>query len=134
VLQQHPTLAFTYAVAILYTSDRRAQATMDLLQAPLEMAEGHWRAEGNLSRLGQVLSFKTMVAWFQEIPKSWRGPGSAEMLPWDVFWRSLQLIGGVRRTAGWKANRCSAEGARSTRNQQSRRERLWNAVCHLLPG
>jgi LuxR family maltose regulon positive regulatory protein len=83
-------------VAILYTSDRRAKATMDLLQAPLEMAEGHWRAEGNLSRLGQVLSFKTMVAWFQEnSPKSLAGARqSLEMLPVeDVFWRSLNLIG-----------------------------------------
>jgi LuxR family maltose regulon positive regulatory protein len=96
VLRTHPTLSFTYAVAILYTSNRRAPATTALLRTPLEMAEHHWRAEGNRPKLAQVLIFQTMAAWFQSNSlQALSGARQAlEMLPEeDVFWRSVSLIG-----------------------------------------
>jgi LuxR family maltose regulon positive regulatory protein len=95
-LRDYPALSFTYAVAILYTSNRRAQATIDLLRAPLEIAEQHWRAEGNRPKLGQVLIFQTMATWFQgNSLKVLAGARQAlEMLPEeDVFWRSVSMIG-----------------------------------------
>ena len=95
-LQPRPTLSFIFAVAILYTSDRRAPETLARLQAPLEMAERYWRAEGDRGELAKVLSFQTMLAWFQEgSPRALAGARQAlEMLPEEeVFWRSLDLIG-----------------------------------------
>jgi len=108
VLQRHPTLSFTYAVAILYTSDRRAPTTIARLQTPLEIAEQHWRVEGSRSKLAQVLIFRTMVAWFQGAPPhELVGARQAlDMLPEeDIFWRSVSLIGvGLEELLAGKMN------------------------------
>jgi LuxR family maltose regulon positive regulatory protein len=108
VLQPRPSLSFTYAVAILYTSDRRAPETLERLQAPLEMAEQHWRAEGNRHKLAQVLSFQTMVAWFQggSLQALAGARQALEMLPEeDVFCRGLNLIAtGLEELLGGKMN------------------------------
>lgn len=95
VLRTHPTLSFNYAVVILCTSNRRAPETMVLLQAPLEKAEQRWRAEGNRPKLGQALSLRADVAWWQgDFPQALAAARQAlEMLPEeDVFWRNLNLI------------------------------------------
>ncbi|MGH2545130.1 MAG: LuxR C-terminal-related transcriptional regulator, partial [Ardenticatenaceae bacterium] len=64
-LHTYPTLCLVYALAILFTSDRRAPATLALLQAPLEMAEQAWRADGNWHKLGEVLAVRAMAIWWQ---------------------------------------------------------------------
>ena len=35
------------------------------LQTPLQIAEKYWRSEGNKPKLGEVLAFRSLVAWFQ---------------------------------------------------------------------
>lgn len=95
-LRTHPTLSFTYAVAILFTSDQRAPATMAQLQGPLEMAERRWRAEDNRPQLGQALSFRALVNWFQgAFPQAFLAAREAlELLSReDMFWRGISLVG-----------------------------------------
>src|SRR6266516_2134434 len=65
VLQEHPELCLSYAIALLFTLDRSAPATMSLIQVPLKMAERYWQAEGNRPKLGELLSFRSQVAWWQ---------------------------------------------------------------------
>jgi LuxR family maltose regulon positive regulatory protein len=65
VLHAHPQLCMIYAMAILFTSDRRAPATMARLQMPLQRAEQHWRAEENAPKLGEVLAFRSLVTLWQ---------------------------------------------------------------------
>ena len=65
VLQAHPELCLSYAIALLFTRDRSAPATMALIQVPLKMAERYWQAEGNRPKLGELLSFRSQVAWWQ---------------------------------------------------------------------
>ena len=65
VLQEHPELCLSYAIALLFTRDRSAPATMALIQVPLKMAERYWQAEGNRPKLGELLSFRSQVAWWQ---------------------------------------------------------------------
>jgi len=65
VLQAHPNLCMAYAIALLFTLDRSAPATMRLIQKPLEMAEHYWQAEGNGAKLGEALAFRSQVAWWQ---------------------------------------------------------------------
>lgn len=95
VLQAYPTLCFTYAVAIQFTSDRRAPGTAELLQMPLQMAEQHWQAEGDWPKLGKVLAFRSLVCWLQGD----FGPAFAAarqalelLLEADVFWRGISQI------------------------------------------
>src|SRR5262249_38364656 len=54
VLRTHAGLCFTYALAIQFTSDRRAPETMALMQPPLRLAEEQWRAQGDQRQLGAV--------------------------------------------------------------------------------
>ena len=96
VLRMRPTLSFTYAVAILFTSDQRAPATMARLQGPLEMAEQHWRTEDNRPKLGRALSFRALASWWQGAsPQAFAAARQAlELLPGeDMFWRGLSLLG-----------------------------------------
>jgi LuxR family transcriptional regulator, maltose regulon positive regulatory protein len=65
VLQSHPELCLSYAIALLFTLDRSAPATMSLIQAPLKIAERYWQAEGNRPKLGELLAFRSQVAWWQ---------------------------------------------------------------------
>jgi LuxR family maltose regulon positive regulatory protein len=65
VLQSHPELCLSYAIALLFTLDRSAPATMSLIQAPLKIAERYWQAEGNKPKLGELLAFRSQVAWWQ---------------------------------------------------------------------
>ncbi|MCX6046886.1 MAG: LuxR C-terminal-related transcriptional regulator [Chloroflexi bacterium] len=65
VLHAHPTLCMAYATAILFTSDRRAPTTMTLIQAPLHVAEAHWRSTDNQPKLGEALAFRAWVTSMQ---------------------------------------------------------------------
>lgn len=65
VLHAHPALCMAYAIAILFTSDRRATTTMALIQPPLQVAENHWRSAGNQQKLGETLAFRAWVTSMQ---------------------------------------------------------------------
>lgn len=95
VLQVHPTLAFLYAVAILFTSDRRASTTLGLLQPPLQIAEEHWRATQAEEKLGAVLAFRALLAWLQgDLDQAFTiAKQAVARLPQDELqWRDICLI------------------------------------------
>lgn len=64
-LRTRPTLCWSYAIAILFTSDRYDPATPALLETPLAMAEQQWQDTEQPAKLGEVLAFRSLVAWFQ---------------------------------------------------------------------
>ena len=67
-----------YAMAILFTSDRRAPATTERLQVPLQVAEQHWRAEHYAPKLGEVLALRSWITWMQGAHQSnYCGPTGA---------------------------------------------------------
>jgi LuxR family maltose regulon positive regulatory protein len=95
VLYKHPTLCLAYAIAVLFTSDRRAPATRAILQEPLDVAEQTWQAEDNQPKLGQVLAFRALVDWLQgDTVRAFAGARQAlNLLPEaNVEWRGISLI------------------------------------------
>jgi LuxR family maltose regulon positive regulatory protein len=95
VLRTHPTICMTYAMAILFTSDRHAPATHARLLTPLQIAEEHLRHEGNKDKLGEVLAFRSLAAWMQrDLSQSFPLARQAlELLPQgEVGWRGISLV------------------------------------------
>lgn len=95
VLRTYPTLCLAFAMAILFTEDRRAPATAALLEGPLQLAEQGWQAEDNRPKLGEVLTFRAMVSWWQgDWPQAFRLARQAlELLPEETtFWRGIALL------------------------------------------
>ena len=95
VLYTHPTLCLTYAMAVLFTSDRSAPATVALLQEPLNVAEQAWQAEANRPKLSKVRAFRALVFWLQgDFGSAFAAARQAlELLPEeDVYWRGISLI------------------------------------------
>jgi LuxR family transcriptional regulator, maltose regulon positive regulatory protein len=62
----HPTLCLTYALALLFTSDRHAPETLALMTEPLQMAERHWLHCEDSTKLGEVLALRALA-------EMWRG-------------------------------------------------------------
>ena len=92
---RYPTICFTYAQVILYSSDRFAPLTAARIEPFLQAAESVWRADENHQRLGQLLSFRGNVAWWQgEFQKAFDySRQSLEKLPeQDAFWRGNSLL------------------------------------------
>lgn len=92
---RHPAICFTYAQVLLYSTDRFAPATAARLEPFLQAAESAWRSAGASQRLGQLLSFRGNVTWWQgELPKAFTYARQAlEILPeHDVFWRGNSLL------------------------------------------
>lgn len=101
-LRPHPDLCFSYAIAILFTSDRYAPATQALLEPPLAMAEEQWQRAGNQIRLGELLAFRSLVAWFQrDLADSFAHARQAlALLPVENRqWRGISQIFPQRRNA-----------------------------------
>jgi LuxR family maltose regulon positive regulatory protein len=95
VLQHHPALCLSYASAILFTSERRAPATMALLHPPLMMAEQRWRTDQQWAQLGAVLALRAMATWWQgNLAQSFAAAREAlAMLPeGETQWRGISLI------------------------------------------
>jgi LuxR family transcriptional regulator, maltose regulon positive regulatory protein len=95
LLRDRPAVCFAYATALLFTEDRSAPATMARIQAPLQLAEAHWRAEDNQRKLGEVLAFRGLVAWWQsDLAQAFAASRHAlTLLPQDdIFWRSPALL------------------------------------------
>ncbi|HXF61376.1 MAG TPA: LuxR C-terminal-related transcriptional regulator [Caldilineaceae bacterium] len=94
MLQPHPALALTYALAILFSGDRRSPATIVRLQAPLAMAERTWQAEDNRPRLGAVEAVRALAYWWAGDPsQSFAAARRAlTLLPEDDrHWRAVIL-------------------------------------------
>jgi LuxR family maltose regulon positive regulatory protein len=94
-LLRHPTICFTYAQVILYSSDRFAPLTAARIEPFLQAAESVWQANEDDRRLGQLLSFRGNVAWWQgEFQKAFDySRQSLDMLPeQDAFWRGNSLL------------------------------------------
>jgi LuxR family maltose regulon positive regulatory protein len=95
VLRVHPRLCFIYAGAILFTSDRHAPATRALLDPPLHMAEQAWQAANDRPRLGELMTFRSLVEWLQG--DVWQSFATArqglELLPeGETQWRGIGLV------------------------------------------
>lgn len=91
----HPIICFTYAQVILYSTDRFAPATATRIEPFLMAAESSWRIEENHKGLGQLLSFRGNVQWWQgDFFKAFQyAHGSLAQLPeHDVFWRGNSLL------------------------------------------
>jgi LuxR family maltose regulon positive regulatory protein len=95
---QHALICFTFAQITLYTRDRFAPATAASLEPYLAASESIWRSQGDQAHLGQLLSFRGTVIWWQaEIPKAFEFARlSLDALPEsDALWRgNSQLIAG----------------------------------------
>jgi len=91
----HPAICFTYAQVILYSTDRFAPATATRIEPFLRAAETAWRTEEDHPRLGQLLSFRGNVVWWQgDFQKAFDySRQSLDELPeHDVFWRGNSLL------------------------------------------
>jgi LuxR family maltose regulon positive regulatory protein len=91
----HPLLCFTYAQVILYSTDRFAPATATRIEPFLHAAETTWQAEEDQQHLGQVLSFRGNVTWWQgDFQKAFEySRQSLDLLPeHDPFWRGNSLL------------------------------------------
>ncbi len=92
----HPEICFTYAQVILYSSpDRFAPATAARLEPFLSAAEQVWQEHKKHQQLGELLSFRGIVAWWQgDFKKAFRyAHQSLEKLPeYDVLWRGNSLL------------------------------------------
>jgi LuxR family maltose regulon positive regulatory protein len=62
---------------------------------PRQIAERHWQSEGNAPKLGEVLAFRSLVAWLQrDLSLSFPlARQSLELLPeGEVQWRGVSLV------------------------------------------
>lgn len=95
LLYERPALCFSYAMAVLFTSDRSAPETLALVQEPLQRAEARWLADENEDQLGQLLAFRALVAFWQgDFAHAFAtARQSLELLPsHDVYWRGNSLF------------------------------------------
>jgi LuxR family transcriptional regulator, maltose regulon positive regulatory protein len=91
----HAAICFTYAQIILYSTDRFAPATKTRIEPFLHAAESAWRVDENHQRLGQVLSFRGIVVWWQgDFSKAFEyaRQSLAELPEYDVLWRGTSLL------------------------------------------
>ncbi len=92
---RHPIICFTLSQVLLYSEDRFAPATAVKIEPFLGVAETAWQSEQDLTRLGQVHSFRGNVAWWQaNLPKAFKhARQSLDELPEsEVFWRGNSLL------------------------------------------
>ena len=92
---KRPIICFTFAQIILYSEDRFATATGLKLEPFLAAAESIWQTQENHASLGQLLSFRGNVAWWQgDFPKAFglARKSLAELPESEVFWRGNSLL------------------------------------------
>jgi LuxR family maltose regulon positive regulatory protein len=92
---RHPIVCFNYAQVILYSTDRFAPATATRIEPFLRAAESAWQADEDRQRLGQLLSFRGNVAWWQgDFQKAfdYSRRSLEELSEQDVFWRGNSLL------------------------------------------
>jgi len=92
---QRPMICFTLAQIILYSDDRFAPTTALKIEPFLSAAESIWRAQENHPRLGQLLSFRGNVIWWQgDFQKAFEYARQSlvELPESEVFWRGNSLL------------------------------------------
>jgi LuxR family transcriptional regulator, maltose regulon positive regulatory protein len=92
---QHPAICFTFSQIILYSEDRFAPATAVKIEPFLSAAESIWRAQEDHSRVGQLLSFRGNVAWWQgNFPKAFEYARQSlgELPESEIFWCGNSLL------------------------------------------
>jgi LuxR family maltose regulon positive regulatory protein len=92
---KHPIICFTHAQIILYSTDRYALTTVARIEPFLRTAESIWRTEEDHARLGQLLSFRGIVAWWQgDFAKAFdlAHQSLIELPEHDVLWRGNSLL------------------------------------------
>ncbi|MGE5463187.1 MAG: hypothetical protein ACM3PS_07525, partial [Syntrophothermus sp.] len=95
IVLQHPGISFTFSQIILYSEDRFAPATAVKIEPFLAAAEHAWRTEQDVSRLGQLHSFRGNIAWWQgDLQKSFECARQSlgELPENEVFWRGNSLL------------------------------------------
>ncbi len=95
VLHAHPIVCFSYALVVLFTSDRYAPATLNRVEKLLDVAEGAWRSTNDEAHLGQALALRSTVAlWRGDLARAFaQARASLDLLPvHDVFWRGVSLL------------------------------------------
>lgn len=100
-LMKRPLVCFAYAQIILYTDDRYSPATAARIEPLLQAAQSAWQAENNGQRLGELLSIRGTIAWWQgDMQRAFDyARQSLEMIPeQDVLYRGSSLLI-VSRTA-----------------------------------
>jgi LuxR family maltose regulon positive regulatory protein len=98
ILADYPEVCFNYAQALLYSTDRFSLKTPELLAPWLGMAEKAWEAAGNAPRLGAILAFRGIVAWFHgDFAQVFTLSRQAlELIPeQDIYWRGTALLGTI---------------------------------------
>ena len=91
----HPTICFTFAQVILYSTDRFAPATATRIEPFLSAAESAWRTNGDYEMLGQLLSFRGNVQWWQGNflqAFEYARQSLNELSEHNVFWRGNSLL------------------------------------------
>ena len=94
VLRRHPQLCLTYALAILFTSDRRGPETKAKMMTPLVIAEEQWRAVENWPKTGETLALRAWITWMQgDRPAAFLTARQAlDLLPaGEKQWRGISL-------------------------------------------
>lgn len=89
-----PRLCLIYAIVLLFTSDRFHPATRLRVEIPLQLAEKQWQAEENYPALGQLMAFRSCLAYFQgDYNASYEAVCKAlEWLPQEeIYWRGIAL-------------------------------------------
>jgi LuxR family maltose regulon positive regulatory protein len=97
VIHSHPALCFSYATALLFLSiaESPAPATLARIEKALQMAEQNWQSSGNMSRLGEVYAFRSLLAHQQREPQVsvTYAKQALSLLPTEeLAWRSTSLI------------------------------------------
>jgi ATP/maltotriose-dependent transcriptional regulator MalT len=92
----HPGICFTYAQVILFSaSNRFAPVTAARVEPFLSAAEKMWRELEDRKKLGALLSFRGIVAWWQgDFQKAFLYARQSlhELPDYDVFWRGNSLL------------------------------------------
>jgi LuxR family maltose regulon positive regulatory protein len=91
-----PTICFTYAQIILYSSSNRFSPGLIVPLEPfLQAAEKAWRKVEDHERVGELLSLRAIVTWWQgDFPKAveFTHQSLDELPENDVLWRGNSLL------------------------------------------
>ena len=96
MLRGHPSVAFNFALALLFSSDRYAQSTAAVVEPLLQSAESGWREQRTQAGVGQVLAVRAVMAWWQsDIISSFAYAHQAlACLPEsELLWRGTAVLG-----------------------------------------
>jgi LuxR family maltose regulon positive regulatory protein len=100
-LDDHPQVAFQFALAHLFGADRFSPATADRVRPLLRAAEEAWSAAGNRAAIGRVYAIRGTLSWWQGDPAGGFADmrRALELLPENdpledgLLWRGTALLG-----------------------------------------